>query len=124
MPYAKQSTLIEVAGWQILADATKDEMRKWLNDRKNEKHSVIWLDAVTVGDRPLFCAVAALDDRVGGWTAIPAEPAVDHDRTSEELKAAVAPNCTGHIERRSGICVVHSQRSVSNACIWNFLFAR
>ena len=35
VPYAKQSTLIEVAGWQILADATKDEMRKWLNDRKN-----------------------------------------------------------------------------------------
>jgi hypothetical protein len=44
-------------------------MQKWLDDRKKDHHSVTWLDAVGVGDRPVFAAVAALDDRNSGWLA-------------------------------------------------------
>ncbi|CAN5908745.1 hypothetical protein BH23PLA1_BH23PLA1_37320 [soil metagenome] len=67
--FPKQATLAEFPGWQILMDATKDEMQRWLDDREREKHSVTWLDAGQVGDRPVFAAVAALDDRESGWRA-------------------------------------------------------
>jgi hypothetical protein len=78
--FPKSKTLIEVPGWQILADATKDEMQNWLSDRKKDKHSVVWLDTTTVGGKPLFCAVAALDDREPKWTVLwdlPAEKVRD-----------------------------------------------
>ena len=65
--FPKQPTLVEVPGWQVLTDATKEEMQQWLDDRKKNKHSVVWLDAVQVGDKPAFAAVAALDDRESDW---------------------------------------------------------
>ena len=68
--YPKQATLIETPGWEMLTDATKDEMQAWLAQRKKDKHSVTWLDAAQVGDKPLFSAVAALDDRQPGWTVM------------------------------------------------------
>jgi hypothetical protein len=67
--YPKGPTLIEVPGWQILTDATKDEMQKWLDDRKKAKHSVMWLDVMQVADKPLFSAAAALDNRASDWQA-------------------------------------------------------
>jgi serine/threonine protein kinase len=69
VPPPKEPTLIEAPGWQILTDATKDQMQTWLDERKKAKHSVMWLDACTVGDKPVFCAAAALDDRGGNWQA-------------------------------------------------------
>jgi serine/threonine protein kinase len=67
--FPKQATLVQVPGWQILTDATKEEMQPWLDERKKNQHSVVWLDAVQVGDKPVFAAVAALDDRETGWIA-------------------------------------------------------
>jgi hypothetical protein len=67
--FPKQPTLLEVPGYQMLTDATKEEMQKWLDDRKKNKHSVLWLDAVEVGDKPVFAAVAALDYRETEWLA-------------------------------------------------------
>jgi serine/threonine protein kinase len=72
--FPHQSTLIEVADWQILADATKEEMQKWLDARKRDKHSVTWLDSYLVGDKPVFAAVATLDDRQPDWIALPDYP--------------------------------------------------
>ena len=65
--YPKEPTLVEMPGWQILTDATRDQMQKWLDDRKKAKHSVVWLDSYPIGDKPVFCAVAALDDRTPDW---------------------------------------------------------
>jgi len=67
--FPKQATLIEIPGWQILTDATKAEMQQWLDDRKKDEHSVVWLDAVQVGETPVFAAAAALDDRATKWVA-------------------------------------------------------
>src|SRR5262249_12852331 len=38
--------------------------------RKKDKHSVMWLDAVEVAGKPVFSAVAALDDREPNWIAV------------------------------------------------------
>jgi hypothetical protein len=65
--YPKRPTLIEIPGWQVFTDATKDEMQKWLDERKKAKHSTTWLDVVQVGDKPVFAAVAATDDRHANW---------------------------------------------------------
>jgi serine/threonine protein kinase len=75
--YPEASTLIELPGWHVLADATQEEMQMWLDERKTARHSVLWLDATQVGDRSLFCAVAALDDRQPDWTAMLDERASD-----------------------------------------------
>ncbi len=69
VPFPEKSTLIEIAGWQILTDANRDEMQAWLDARKKDKHSVIWLDAYPIGDRPVFSAIAALDERETKWLA-------------------------------------------------------
>jgi hypothetical protein len=69
VPFPEKATLIEVAGWQILTDANKDEMQKWLDERKKDKHSVMWLDVSEVNGKPCFSAVAALDNRAEGWLA-------------------------------------------------------
>jgi hypothetical protein len=66
----KAKTLIEASGYQILTDATKAETEKWLDERKKAKHSVLWLDAYAVAGKPVFCAVAALDDREPDWVAM------------------------------------------------------
>ena len=68
VPYPKGPTLIEIPGWQFLTDATKEEMQKWLTDRKKDKHSVTWVDAYRIGDKPVFCAAAR------STTASPAGP--------------------------------------------------
>ena len=65
----KRATLVELPGWQILTDATKDEMREWLDARKKDRHTVTWLDAVQVEDEPVFAGIAALDDRETRWVA-------------------------------------------------------
>jgi hypothetical protein len=75
--YPEKATLIEMPGWEILADASRDEMQAWLDERKKAKHSVTWLDCYAVGDRPVFCAVAALDDRSTGWNVLLETPATD-----------------------------------------------
>ncbi|MBX9624345.1 MAG: hypothetical protein K2X82_11105, partial [Gemmataceae bacterium] len=67
--FPERSTLVEAPGWQVLADATQEEMQKWLDARKADKHSVVWLDAIQVGDKPVFCAAAALDARAPDWRA-------------------------------------------------------
>lgn len=69
VPYPKNPTLVKLPGWQILADADRAQMQKWLDDRKKDKHSLIWLDAHPVSDRPVFSAIAALDDRKTNWVA-------------------------------------------------------
>jgi len=68
--FPKQATLIEIPGWQILTDASKDEAQRWLDERKEAKHSVMWLDAATVGEKPVYAAVAATDERAADWQAI------------------------------------------------------
>jgi len=77
VPYPATETLIELDGWQILADAPKAKMQAWLDERKKAGHSVTWLDAVGVGDRPVYAAVAALDGRAADWAATLEVPAVD-----------------------------------------------
>ena len=84
--FPKQSTLIDQPGWQTIVDATKDEMETWLAERKAAKHSVVWLDSVLVGDKPLFSAVAALDDRQPDWIALSDVPAASFgDQSIEKL---------------------------------------
>jgi serine/threonine protein kinase len=68
--FPQQATFINQPGWETIVDASKDEMEKWLAERKAAKHSVVWLDSVLVVDRPLFFAVAALDDRQPDWIAL------------------------------------------------------
>jgi len=67
--FPQQATLVETGDWQILADASRDEMQTWLDARKESNHSVMWLDSVQIGEEPVFIAVAALDDRATGWQA-------------------------------------------------------
>ena len=67
VPFPEKSTLIEIAGWQIFTDAAKAEMQTWLDARRKAGHSVVFLDVYQVGDRPVFCGVAALDDRQPKW---------------------------------------------------------
>jgi hypothetical protein len=68
--FLKQATLVEIPGWQILTDAPKEEMQQWLDYHKKYQHSVVWLDAVQVGDKPVFAAVVALDERATEWVAL------------------------------------------------------
>jgi hypothetical protein len=68
--FPKQARIIAQAGWETLVDASKDEMEEWLGARKQAKHSVVWLDSVLVAGRPLFSAIAALDDRQPDWIAL------------------------------------------------------
>jgi hypothetical protein len=70
VPFPEKPTLVELPGWQVLADATQEQMQKWLDERKKASHSVTWLDACAVADRPLFCAVAALDSRQPKWGTV------------------------------------------------------
>jgi hypothetical protein len=65
--FAAPDALIELPGWQLVAGATQDEMKAWLDQRKAANHSVMWLDAAMVGDEPVFAAVAALDSRAKDW---------------------------------------------------------
>jgi hypothetical protein len=67
--YPKGATRIEVSGCHVLADANRTEMKKWLAERKKSRHSVLWLDATVVADKPLYSAVAAADDRAVPWHA-------------------------------------------------------
>jgi Protein kinase domain/Bacterial tandem repeat domain 1 len=75
VPYPKGPTVIKEGGWAVLADATKEQTQTWLDERKKDKHSVVWLDACEVGGKPVFAAVAALDGRVGTWEAFLDVPA-------------------------------------------------
>jgi Protein kinase domain/Bacterial tandem repeat domain 1 len=75
--YPKAPTLIEMPGWQILADANKVEMQKWLDARKAAGHSVMWLDAFQIGDKPVYSAVAALDGRQTDWRTMLDVPILD-----------------------------------------------
>jgi hypothetical protein len=77
VPSPKQAMTITQPGWETLIDASKSEMEKWLADRKKAKHSVLWLDAVKLGDQPVFTAIAALDDRQPDWKAFLDTPADD-----------------------------------------------
>jgi hypothetical protein len=78
--FPRQATLINHPGWEIIVDASKEEIQKWLDDRKSANHSVVWLDSVLVADKPLFSAIAALDDRQAGWIALPDMPASNFAR--------------------------------------------
>jgi serine/threonine protein kinase len=78
-------TAIEASGWLVFADAGKDQMKKWLAQRKKAGHSVLWLDAAEVAGKPLFCAVAAADDRAGDWHAFLDVPAQNFRREAEKL---------------------------------------
>jgi hypothetical protein len=80
--FPTQPTLIELPGWQLMTDATKEQMQTWLDERKQAKHSVLWLDVVIVGEQPVFAAVAALDGRANDWHAF-------LDLTSQEVNDVV-----------------------------------
>jgi hypothetical protein len=67
--FPAQQTLVEVSGWQLLTDATQEQMQKWLDEKKAAKQSVMWLDAVLIGDKAVFAAAAALDGRASDWRA-------------------------------------------------------
>ena len=77
VPYPKDKTLIATPGWEILADATKEQMQAWLDAKKKAKHSVLWLDAIQVDGTPIFSALAALDDRQADWVALLSVPIQD-----------------------------------------------
>lgn len=78
VPFQAGPTRIETPGWEVLTGATKDQTQAWLDARKKAGHSVVWLDAVQIGDKPLFTAVAALDTRQPDWKAILDTPADDY----------------------------------------------
>jgi hypothetical protein len=69
-PYPKQATVLAQPGWETIVDASRAEIDKWLEQRKKARHSVVWLDSCQVGDRPVFSATAALDDREPNWIAM------------------------------------------------------
>jgi hypothetical protein len=92
VPYPKEPTLVEAPGWQFLTDATKDEMQKWLDERKKAGHSVTWLDSTLVGDKPLFSAVAALDARDPNWQAFLALSAPTPKRLSDLFRPFLDPD--------------------------------
>ena len=68
--YPEEPVTVKAPGWELLIDAPKDSMDKWLDERKADHHSVMWLDAFEVNQRPVYSAIAALDDRAADWTAI------------------------------------------------------
>jgi hypothetical protein len=90
IPQPDHATIIELPGWQILADATRADIEQWLDDRRAANHSVMWLDAVHVTDRPVFAAVAALDGRQTDWVAF-------LDITADEINnfSLLAPRFNG-----------------------------
>jgi hypothetical protein len=110
--YPKQPTLIEVPGWQVLSNATQEQMQKWLDERKKARHSVVWLDAVQVGEKPLplYVAVAALDDRHPNWQAFLDTPADDFGKG--KMAALIGPR-TDHPLAASGYLEGKDLRSVS-----------
>lgn len=67
--FPERSSLAQVRGHELLVDAGMEEMQKWLDKHKRQEHSVLWLDAVAVGGKPLFTGIAALDDRAPEWAA-------------------------------------------------------
>jgi hypothetical protein len=75
--YPKAPTFVENPGWQFLADATRDEMEKWLTERKNAGHAVKWLDVFSVEGKPAYIAIAGLDERQPDWSAALDVPAAD-----------------------------------------------
>ncbi|MBM4068117.1 MAG: serine/threonine protein kinase [Planctomycetes bacterium] len=79
--FPEQATLVRIPGWEILTDASKDEAQSWLDKRKEAKHSVIWLDAVQVGAKPVYGAVAATDERAADWLAVLDTPTADIEKT-------------------------------------------
>jgi hypothetical protein len=77
VPYPKDKTLVTQDGYETLLDATKEQMQAWLDEKKKAKQSVLWLDVVEVAGKPLYSAVAALDDRQADWVALLQTPAAD-----------------------------------------------
>jgi hypothetical protein len=78
--YPKDKTLVAAGGYETLLDATKEQMQAWLDEKKKAGHSVLWLDAGPVVGKPVYSAVAALDDRQPKWQAmldVPADEASD-----------------------------------------------
>ncbi|MCS6865036.1 MAG: hypothetical protein RMJ56_13560 [Gemmataceae bacterium] len=69
-PYPKEPTIVKHAGYELLVNATQRQMQQWLEARKKDKHSVLWLDVVAVAEQPLYSAIAALDDRQTDWGAV------------------------------------------------------
>ncbi|MCI0702965.1 MAG: protein kinase, partial [Planctomycetia bacterium] len=66
---SKEGMVIAVPGWEYLVDATHAGAKKWLDAHKAAKHSVMWLDAYQIGEKPRFAALAALDSRQPDWVA-------------------------------------------------------
>lgn len=68
MPASKK--LIEIAGWTILADASLEELKTWIDEQRAAKRSLMWLDVVGVEEKPIFAALCAHDGRQKEWTAL------------------------------------------------------
>jgi hypothetical protein len=85
VPYPTAPVVATAGGWEVLADASRADLDKWLADRKAAGHSVMWLDAVQIGEKPVFSAVAALDGRTAGWVAMPDEPGEDTEPLTKKI---------------------------------------
>ncbi len=128
--YPSQPTLIELPGWQLMTDATKDQMQSWLEERKQAKHSVVWLDAVMIGEQPVFAAVALLDQRASDWQAF-------LDLTSQEVNDVAAltrrldttnyvvTSISGYVRDKAltGVALYHRGKADGMAGIPNWLNA-
>jgi serine/threonine protein kinase len=68
--YPDQPVRIELPKWMIFAGATRSEFEAWLEERTRDQHSVIWLDAAQVGDRPIFTGVALVESTGREWKAL------------------------------------------------------
>jgi serine/threonine protein kinase len=86
VPYPEEPTLIELPGWQMLTDANQLQMQTWIDERKAEKQSLMWLDVVMIGEEPVFAAVAALDSRDPNWNAFLDLTALESNDVSELAK--------------------------------------
>jgi serine/threonine protein kinase len=68
--FPEASTVFNIPGWEVLADATREQLEIWLDGRRKARQSVMWLDVFEVDQKPCYAAVAALDDRQADWKAI------------------------------------------------------
>ena len=105
-------TIIAQLGWETIVGANKEAMNTWLEARRAAKHSVTWLDAVLVGDAPLYSAIAALDDRQPDWVAAIDARADDFSRGRFPEGVAMA---THHVLSASGFASSTQSRS---AILW------
>jgi serine/threonine protein kinase len=123
--------LIETPGWHLLTGASQDQMQAWLDERQKMNHSVLWLDVAMIGEKPVFAAVAALDNRADDWRAfldLSDQEVNDYVALSKRLDTTnyTVTSIGGYFEGKklTGVALYHRGKSDGMAGVPNMFNAK